>query len=302
MSLRFHVSGIPLTTKKYSTIDGLERIKNLNIDGMEMDWVQNVPFDEILAEKVGESAKRLGLSLSVHGSYFINLASKEPAKFYGSIARIVKAGKIAQICGADRITFHAGFYQNLDKKEAYDRVKEGLVKIKEEFDKNKLTVKICPETTGKPTQFGSLEELVQLAKELKIGLCIDFSHLHARTNGKFNTKEEFEGIFDLVEKNLGGKYLKDMYFHLSGILYSEKGEKNHVCFLEKPEDYLKEGINIKGWEDEKVPQNKYIENGPDIKWKEIFEVMKKRKIGGIIVIESPCMERDVILAKEVFKQ
>ena len=55
---------------------------------------------------------------------------------------------------------------------------------------------VRPETTGKPTQWGNLEEIVKLSRDFKQVLpCVDFSHLHARTNGKYNTYDEFCAIF-----------------------------------------------------------------------------------------------------------
>ena len=42
---------------------------------------------------------------------------------------------------------------------------------------------MCPEVTGKPSQFGSLIELLQLKKDTGCGITVDFSHLYARQQG-----------------------------------------------------------------------------------------------------------------------
>ncbi|MDQ1275913.1 MAG: deoxyribonuclease, partial [Euryarchaeota archaeon] len=51
-----------------------------------------------------------------------------------------------------------------------------------------------PETMGKRTQFGTLEELLALSTEIEVVMpCLDFSHMHAR-EGKENSYSEFMAI------------------------------------------------------------------------------------------------------------
>lgn len=298
--LRFHVPGIPLTADPYETISGLKRIKELGLDGMELEWVHQVPFDSEKAEKVREIIEKLNLSLTVHGSYYVNLASEEKRKYYASINRIVKAAKIGAICGAKKLTFHPAFYLNRPKEKVFKMVEGALIKIKKMLEEDSINIQIAPELTGKPKQFGDLEEVIDLANRLDIEFCLDFSHLHARTNGAFNTVAEFEKIFEDVKKYLGSDYLLDMYFHLSGILYSEKGERRHVCFLENVKNYKEEGIGLEGVDDLEFEEKVFQTGGPDIKWKELLQIIKKYKVGGHMVVESPCMELDSLLLKRYY--
>lgn len=298
--LRFHVAGIPHTTKPRETIEGLRRIKELGLDGMELEWVHQVPFDEEKAKEVKKAIEELELSLTVHGSYYINLAALERPKWHASISRIVKAAKVGDVCGAKKLTFHPAFYQGRESREIMKLVEEGILEVKEKLKKDKIDIIISPELTGKSTQFGTLEELVALSKKTKTGFCIDFSHLHARTNGKYNTPEEFKSIFEYVQEHLGKEYLNDMYFHLSGILYGEKGEKRHVCLLESQNEYEKTGILIDGWEDVQLRDVDYVKGGPDIQWKEILHTLKQFKVGGHLVCECPNLEQDCLLLKRYY--
>ena len=75
---------------------------------------------------------------------------------------------------------------------------------------------LCPEVTGKASQFGSLEELLRLVKEIGCGLTVDFSHLYARHQGKID-------YGDILNK-LPEKF----HAHFSGIEYGEKGERKHI--------------------------------------------------------------------------
>ncbi|HOB22894.1 MAG TPA: hypothetical protein PKI30_08590, partial [Bacillota bacterium] len=93
-----------------------------------------------------------------------------------------------------------------------------------------------PELMGKPTQFGSLEELLRLSQELPVLPCLDFSHFHART-GEFNTFEEFASILEQLEQALGEEALKNLHLHISGIDYGPKGERKHLVFADADFNY-----------------------------------------------------------------
>jgi len=72
------------------------------------------------------------------------------------------------------------------------------------LEKDGVKAKLRPETTGKPTQFGELEELLNLSAEfVELGYdvkpCIDFAHIHARYR-RFNTYGEFCEILGSIEE------------------------------------------------------------------------------------------------------
>jgi deoxyribonuclease-4 len=297
--LKFLVAGIPHTTFPRNTLEGIRRVAELGLDGMELEWVHQVPYNEDMAGKVKILAKQLNVVLTVHGSYYINLASDDDKIWHASISRIAKALKIGSLSGASKLTFHIGFYQNHNYKKVISRVEEGLKKIID-LSENPDRIIISPELTGKMSQVGTLEELVTLASKLKIGFCIDFSHLHARTNGKYNSSGEIQEIINLIKKRLGSNYLNTMYFHLSGILYSVKGERRHVCFLESADEYKKLGISLSNWDKVELPSRVFQKGGPDIEWKMILETLKKNKIGGYLVCESPSLEQDTLLLKRFY--
>ena len=102
--------------------------------------------------------------------------------------------------------------------------------------------------------------------------CIDFAHLHARSGGKYNTSLEFKEILEKVEKMLGKEGLQNMHIHMSGIAYSEKGEKNHLILKES-----------------------------DFNYKDLLKVWKEFKIKGVVINESPNIEVDALLMKKTFE-
>jgi deoxyribonuclease-4 len=81
---------------------------------------------------------------------------------------------------------------------------------------------------GKPTMFGTLEEIIQLSRDVEGVLpAIDFAHLHARS-GRHNTYEEFRAMLKAVEDGLGRRGLETLHLHLSGIEYGPQGERRHI--------------------------------------------------------------------------
>ena len=101
--------------------------------------------------------------------------------------------------------------------------------------------------------------------------CIDFSHLHARSGGKWNTTEEFRQILEMIESGLGREALDLMHIHLSGIEYSEKGERHHLILEES-----------------------------DMRWRELLSVWKEFRIKGTVTCESPNVEQDALLLKKTY--
>lgn len=310
--LNIGVGGVPLSSLKNNTISGVERVSELNLDLMEVEFVHGVKMTPENALLVNKVRKEKGVELTIHGPYYINLASDDNRIFYGSIKYITDSIYIGGLFGAKSVTFHPAFYQTKSKAEVYSRVKSAFAKIYKEFEKPKFDnhpvrrgeIVIAPELTGKPTQFGDIEELIQLAedfKELNLRLCIDFAHKYARSNGKFNGYEEFLKIINLVEKNLGREYLDNLHMHVSAINYGEKGEKNHLTFLQTIDDYQKEGIAHAGLQKEflKLEQKgKTFDSG--FKWRELLAVLKEKKVGGYLVCESPILEYDALLLKQTY--
>jgi deoxyribonuclease-4 len=138
---------------------------------------------------VGALAKEKGIVLSVHAPYYINLASDEKEKIVASKQRITDSCERAHALGAQNVVFHAGFYQKKTAAQTYRLIKKAIVEIQETISKNKWKVQLCPEITGKPSQFGSLEELLKLMKETGCGICVDFAHLYARQQGDIDYQD-----------------------------------------------------------------------------------------------------------------
>jgi deoxyribonuclease-4 len=272
--LLFATAGIPASTINPTTIEGINRVNELGLGGMELEFVHSVNITKEKAPEVKKAAEEKNVLLTCHGSYYINLNALERQKFHASVSRVVACAKRAEESGAVSMTFHAGFYLGMTKEKTFDNIIKGFEEVESTLKSSGYKITIRPETTGKGTQFGSIEELLSLCSKLDNTLpCIDFSHLHARSNGKYNSYDEFRKVLEDSEKALGKDFLKNMHIHISGIEYTEKGERRHL--------FLRDS---------------------DLKYKDLLKALKDMDCKGIVICESPNIEEDALLMKKTFEE
>lgn len=270
--LHFLTAGLPLASEGKGYKKGLSIIKEMQLDGLEVEFVHGVRMNEQNQSLVETFAKEDGNLVTCHGPYYINLNSQEEDKIEASVQRILETARMGEKIGAYSITFHAAFYMKQDEETVYKTVYKSMERICSTLENEGNNIWIRPETTGKGTQWGTLEEIVQLSKNFKNVLpCIDFAHIHARNNGIYNTYDEFSKMLEYIGKELGQDVFDDFHAHLAGIEYSVKGEKNHLIFEES-----------------------------DMNYKDLLKVFKEFNVKGALVCESPNIESDTKLLKDYY--
>ncbi len=269
--LKFLTAGMPLRTdKKRGYENALEILDEMNLDGIEVEFVQGVRMSDKSRQVVKDASKKY--TFTAHGPFFINLNAREQEKIDASITRIIDTATVANEFSGYSITYHAAFYLGNDKDVVFKRVADRTAQIIEILEKENNKIWIRPETTGKATQWGDIDEIIKLSKEFDQVLpCVDFSHIHARSGGAFNTYDEFCGILDNIASNLGEKAMNNFHAHLAGIAYTAKGEKNHLPLEES-----------------------------DMNYKDLLRAMKKFDLKGVVVCESPNIEDDCKLIKDYY--
>lgn len=272
--LNFLTAGIPLSTGKGGYPKAFEILKEMNLDGLEVEFVHGVRMSEQTRQFLKKISKEQNFILTSHGPFYINLNSQEEDKVDASVQRIIETAQAAHDFGGYSITYHAAFYMGADKETVYEQVKNQTKKIMEALkEKNINDIWIRPETTGKATQWGDYEEIIRLSKEFEMVLpCIDFSHIHARTAGEYNTYDEFCKILDRIGSELGQNALENFHAHLAGIEYTSKGEKKHLILEES-----------------------------DMNYKDLLKAMKSFDIKGALVCESPNIETDTKILKDYYE-
>ncbi len=273
--LRFGTGGIPLSTIPRNTENGIEQINKLGLAALELEFVQNVNVSEEKAPTIKQIAEKNNVVLTCHGSYFINLNAVEKEKIEASKKRILHAARVLNLCGGWSVCFHSAFYLKSSKEDTYKTVRKALGEIVEELKTARNKVWIRPETAGKHSQFGNLDELLQLCNEVDQCLpCIDFSHVRAYSLGKINNYEEYCKVLEKVEKNLGKTCLQNMHLHVQGIRYGDTGERSHLT----------------------------IKDDPAWKYAELMKALKEYKCAGVVVCESPNLETDALILKKTYEK
>lgn len=240
---------------------------------MELEFVQGVRMGEEKARRVGAVAQEEMIALSCHAPYYINLNSREPEKITASRDRILHTARISKILGVRSVIFHPAFNHEDSSEVVLGRVVQELLLIRETLDAEENEVILRPETTGKGTQFGDLSETIRIAQEVPGTLpCIDFSHLHARTNGRLNSYDEFCAILEETAEGLGERWVKNVHFHISGIEYGLKGEKRHLVLKES-----------------------------DLHYEELMKACHTFGVEGLAICESPNLEEDALLLQQTYK-
>jgi len=272
--LLFGPAGVPLSAPSRSTLDGVPQIRKLGLGCMELEFVRGIKMSAGTAKQVRVLAEKNNVVLTAHGPYYINLNSQDKAITEASVKRILDTARIANICGGYSITFHAAYYMTLSKEKVFETVREKLLNITRTLSEEGVKLWIRPETTGKASQFGDIDELIKLSQEVEqVMPCVDFAHLHARSNGKFNTYKEFSEVLEKLEKGLGREALNNMHVHMSGIAYTEKGERKHL--------FLKDS---------------------DMNYKDLMKAFKEYKCKGCVINESPNLEEDAALMKKEYER
>ena len=229
-TIRFGTVGSPQSTPISGTPAAIAHIRQLGLDHLEIAWVQSVRVSDETCAEIKAAAKTHNVTLSIHAPYYINLNSQTAELMAKSDERLLMAARKGYLAGAKDIIFHPGSYHSQPPEQVYERAKQKLLEITGILKEEGVKVTLRPETMGKSAMFGNLEEVVELSREVPgVKPAIDWAHLHARTgNGSFNSYDEFAAALKLVQDRLGKDGLKTLHFHISGIAYTPKGEKEHL--------------------------------------------------------------------------
>ena len=270
--LLFGTAGVPSSMpKKNNPIEGVKRIHELGLDCMQLEFAHGVRMKEEMSSNLCKISYELGIPLTSHGPYYINLNAREQDKIDSSVERIIQTAKISDSCGAESMTFHAAFYMKDSPFDVFDLVEKSLNVIEERLNRLDIEIELRPELTGKTSQFGSLDELISLTKSVgSVRPCMDFSHLYART-GHYNTYQEFCGVLERLDEEIGEDALSNMHIHISGVKSSSKGDIKH--------------LNL---------------DDSDFNWRDLLRALKSKDCRGYMICSSIDSEGDAKKLKDYY--
>jgi deoxyribonuclease-4 len=276
---RFGPAGVPpiFRVLKAQLPDVPRLLREENLDAFEYQAVRWGPKPQMKqedAESLGAEARKNDVQLSMHGSYYVNLCGKKEVA-EASKKRLIACATAANWMGAYVVVFHTGFYGRLDKSYALrtcvDALKDTVATMRGLGIRN---VKLGPETMGKVSQVGSLDEILTTCEEVEqTQLVIDWGHLHARRQGRFRKVEDFRAVAETVERRLGTEAARTMHCHFSKIEYTDKGERRHHV-LDEP---------------------RY---GPDFAM--LAEVIAEFKMRPVIICETPLLDVDAMKMRDIY--
>lgn len=239
----FGTAGSPRSTpeKPGGSIGTIRHLADQNLTALEIGWVRSVRVSEATCIKIKEVAAEVGMRLSIHAPYSINL-NADNEEWPKSRKRLKDAAHYGNLAGATDVVFHPGSYFNQPPEQVLDAVIPRLSDLIEElrFADNPITLR--PEVMGKSSMLGSLEDTIIMAKEIDgVVPCLDFAHLYARSgDGSLNSYKEWCDVLKTYAQDLGDNELTRLHCHISGIEYGPKGERKHLMLNDS--DFDLEGL------------------------------------------------------------
>lgn len=173
---------------------------------------------------IGETAKRMDVSMSVHTPYYMDLGSETPLADI-CINSIRHAALIANALGGDTVVTSLGLYNLGSREETDARIYENVADLMDWWKGEGLKPSLGVEITGHQETFGSLEQVLDLCDSIK-GLVpvVNFPHHHSRTFGSLGETEDFISLLEQVEP-----YAKNgIYSHFSGVEHADGEEKKYT--------------------------------------------------------------------------
>jgi deoxyribonuclease-4 len=230
---RFGPAGFPPAFKelKLPADEFPKYLRDEELDAFEYQavrWGAKPQMRREVAEKLGANAREHDVWLTVHGSYFINFCGNVET-IEASKNRLIACATAADWMGAHLVVFHPGFYGKRRPEEALELCVKAMGDVVESMRSlGTAEVRLGPETTGKPSQLGSLGDVLTLCERVdSTEPVIDWAHIHAREVGKMKTTSDFRVVTNEIEKRLGSDAVRNLHCHFTRVEFTEKGEKRH---------------------------------------------------------------------------
>ena len=216
-----------------------------------------------------QMADELDVALSIHTPYYMDLVGEGELSFR-SMDSIKWGGLMAQELGATIVVTHMGLYGDVSAKTAQKHIKEKVHTLAKWYKKQRISVPIGLELSGRQEIFGSLPEVLKTCKEIDgVTPVVNFSHYHAREGGILKEPKDFGKLFDDVEECVDGA----IYAHFSGVEHEGGNEKRFTS--------IKKG---------------------DLRFEPLAEAIVDRNQPITIISGSPLLEHDAMYMKVILER
>jgi deoxyribonuclease-4 len=215
-------------------------------------------------------AKALDVDLTLHAPYYVDFFGSEEARDR-SFRQILWSGVLADGLGARLAVTHLGFYgggARADSVQALTEVAQDIAKWLQEFTDGGVHLAIEP--SGHPDVFGSREEILELARQVRgVVPVLNLPHIAARERIPLETADQIRPLVDqFVEASHG-----NLYMNFSGVEIYGAGE-----FRLTP---IKRG---------------------HLKFDPVAEVLSGREYDVTVISSSPLLEHDAMYMKLLYER
>ena len=234
------------------------------------------------AEKILEEGKKYDIEFSVHAPFYINFANSSETSRENNFKFMLNSVKGLKKLNGRHCVFHIGAQMKMTRAEAFLAVKNNFLDFVKEFEKMNTGVFLCPETMGKYTQIGSVDEIFEICSWSDCLIpTLDFGHINCIMQGALKTKDDFKKILCQGIDKIGYEKMKDVHVHFSKIMYGEKGEIKHLTFLDtefgpEPQPFLQAVYELK-LEPVIISESNGTQANDAAIMSKMYEIIKKEK-------------------------
>lgn len=206
-------------------------LKARGLTCFEYSFGRGINMGEAKAELIKNAFKDSDIEISAHAPYYINFANVDETEIYKSFNYLIGSLEKLIAMGGKRMVLHAASAGKEIRTDTFNRTRKNLETLIKKLDeKNLKNVYICPETMGRHSQIGTLDEIIEICKlDERFIPCVDFGHINCLEKGGLNSVENFNRIFEKLITEIPKK-AKICHIHFSKIQYGALGELRHLNF------------------------------------------------------------------------
>lgn len=179
--------------------------------------------------EIGEIAKRMDVTMSIHTPYYMDLGTDTPLADE-CMESIRHAALILDALDGTTVVTSLGLYEEEDRDAVDARIYENVGLLMEWWNDAGIKPKLGIEISGHQETFGSLEQILEMCTEFdNIVPVLNFPRHHARTNGSLLEVQDFIDVIETVQPYSPGGHV---YSQFSGVEHSD-GEERKLTPLKK---------------------------------------------------------------------
>ncbi|MGB9695464.1 MAG: deoxyribonuclease IV [Caldisericaceae bacterium] len=181
----------------------------------QMQWkVPPLNREEIRLFKQRMKKYRIA-SGTVHSSYLVNIASANEEIRSRSIEDLARELERADELGIPYVVFHPGAHKGMGEKEGLNKVGISIKEIVN-ASKSRKSLLLLETTAGEGTTLGytfeQLAEILHIAGESRIGVCLDTCHIFA-AGYDIRDEKSYNTTMSSFDRTIGLKFLKAIHLN-----------------------------------------------------------------------------------------